>query len=132
METNIKSVNSFKKWTISTVVISAFLVIALTVLLILVFTVFQKNDLPQTAKQLTRGLPDNYKFASALGAGLACIGFIGSGVGQGIAASRAVEAIGRNPEAEGKIRNMFFIGAAVAESSALYALTIAIMCLFVA
>ncbi|NQX83324.1 MAG: ATP synthase F0 subunit C [Mycoplasmataceae bacterium] len=68
----------------------------------------------------------------AVGAGVASIGFIGTGIGQGYAAGKAAEAVGRNPEAEGQIRNMMFIGAAVAESSALYALVIAIMCLFVA
>ncbi len=68
----------------------------------------------------------------ALGAGIASIGFVGAGIGQGYAAGKAAEAVGRNPEAEGKIRNMMFVGAAVAESSALYALVISIMCLFVA
>ncbi len=68
----------------------------------------------------------------AIGAGIASIGFLGAGIGQGYAAGKAAEAVGRNPEAEGKIRNMMFVGAAVAESSALYALVIAIMCLFVA
>lgn len=68
----------------------------------------------------------------AIGAGLSCIGLLGAGIGQGYAAGKAAEAVGRNPEAEGQIRNMMFIGAAVAESSALYALVIAIMCLFVA
>ncbi len=68
----------------------------------------------------------------AIGAGIASIGFIGAGIGQGYAAGQAAAAVGRNPEAEGQIRNMMFVGAAVAESSALYALVIAIMCLFVA
>lgn len=68
----------------------------------------------------------------AIGAGLASSSFIGAGIGQGYAAGKAAEAVGRNPEAEAQIRNMMFVGAAVAESSALYGLVIAIMCLFVA
>ena len=68
----------------------------------------------------------------AIGAGIASIAFIGAGIGQGYAAGKAAEAVGRNPEAEAQIRNMMFVGAAVAESSALYGLVIAIMCLFVA
>ena len=66
-----------------------------------------------------------------LGAGVAGIGLLGAGVGQGYAAGKAAEAVGRNPEAEGKIRNMMIVGAAIAESSALYALVIAILLIFV-
>ena len=63
----------------------------------------------------------------AVGAGMAMIGASGVGAGQGVAAGRAAEAVGRNPEAESKIRSMFIVGAAIAESSALYAFVIAIM-----
>jgi len=63
----------------------------------------------------------------AVGAGMAMIRASGVGAGQGVAAGRAAEAVGRNPEAESKIRSMFIVGAAIAESSALYAFVIAIM-----
>jgi F-type H+-transporting ATPase subunit c len=63
----------------------------------------------------------------AVGAGIAGIGLLGAGIGQGYAAGKAAEAVGRNPEAESKIRSMFIVGAAIAESSALYAFVIAIM-----
>ncbi len=66
-----------------------------------------------------------------IGAGIAAIAFIGSGIGQGIAASKAIEAIGRNPEAEGKVRTMFIIGAAITESGAIYGLVVAMILLFV-
>ena len=66
-----------------------------------------------------------------IGAGLAAIAFIGSGVGQGIAAARAIEAVGRNPESEGKVRTMFIIGAAITESGAIYGLVVAMILLFV-
>lgn len=69
--------------------------------------------------------------ASYIGAGIAGIGLLGAGIGQGYAAGKASEAVGRNPEAEGKIRNMMIIGAAIAESSALYALVISILLIFV-
>ena len=42
----------------------------------------------------------------AIAAGLAVCAGLGTGIGEGIAASKAVEAVGRNPEAEGKIRTM--------------------------
>lgn len=67
----------------------------------------------------------------AIGAGICAIGMIGTGFGQGIAAGKAAEAVSRNPEAEAKIRTMFIVGAAIAESSALYSLVIAIIILFV-
>ena len=41
----------------------------------------------------------------AIAAGLAVCAGLGTGIGEGIAASKAVEAVGRNPEAEGKIRD---------------------------
>ena len=42
----------------------------------------------------------------AIAAGIAVCAGLGTGIGEGIAASKAVEAVGRNPEAEGKIRTM--------------------------
>lgn len=66
----------------------------------------------------------------AVGAGLAMIGGLGTGAGQGIAAGKAAEAVGRNPEAEGTIRKMMIIGMAIAESSALYAFVVALILLF--
>ncbi len=66
-----------------------------------------------------------------LGAGLSATGMLGAGIGQGYAGGKAAEAVGRNPEAESKIRNMMIIGAAIAESGALYALVVAILLIFV-
>ncbi|QDY86862.1 ATP synthase F0 subunit C [Mycoplasma anserisalpingitidis] len=66
----------------------------------------------------------------AIGIGLTMVGVIGTGVGQGYAAGKAAEAVGRNPEAEGKIRNMMIVGMAISESSAIYALIIAFLLLF--
>ena len=42
----------------------------------------------------------------AIGAGLAVFTGMMTGIGQGYAAGKAVEAVGRNPEAENKIRSM--------------------------
>ncbi|MDF9867355.1 F-type H+-transporting ATPase subunit c [Bacilli bacterium PM5-3] len=66
----------------------------------------------------------------AIGAGLAVMTGIGTGAGQGVGAGGAAQAVGRNPEAEGKIRTMLIIGQAVAESSALYGLLIALILIF--
>lgn len=69
--------------------------------------------------------------AKYIGAGLAIgLGAIGPGVGQGIAASKALEAIGRNPEASGKITPLMFVAMAITESTAIYALVISLILLF--
>lgn len=67
----------------------------------------------------------------AIGAGVAMVGASGVGAGQGIAAGRAAEAVGRNPEAESKIRTMMIVGMGIAESAAIYALIVSILLLFV-
>ncbi|TVP97108.1 MAG: ATP synthase F0 subunit C [Acholeplasmatales bacterium] len=70
----------------------------------------------------------NDAFVSALallGAGIAMIAGIGPGIGQGFAAGKAVEAVGRQPEAIGKITVTMLVGQAMAETTGLYALIIA-------
>ena len=70
--------------------------------------------------------------ASAIGAGLAMIAGIGPGIGEGFAVGKACEAIGRQPESSGAVTRTMFIGCAVAESTGIYALVIAILLIFVA
>lgn len=53
------------------------------------------------------------------------IGAIGPGLGIGLIGMKAVEAIGRNPEAQGKILPVMLLGMAFAEAIAIYALVIA-------
>ena len=69
--------------------------------------------------------------ASEIGAGLAMIAGIGPGIGQGYAAGKAAEAVGRQPEAQGDIMKTMLVGCAVAESTGIYGLVIAIILLFV-
>ena len=66
---------------------------------------------------------------SAIGAGLAVIAGIGPGIGQGIAAGYAASAVGRNPGAD--ITSTMLLGQAVAETTGLYGLLVAILLLFV-
>ncbi|MFA4999899.1 MAG: ATP synthase F0 subunit C [Patescibacteria group bacterium] len=69
--------------------------------------------------------------AKYIGAGLAIgLGAIGPGIGEGIAASKALEAIGRNPEAAGKITPLMFVSMAITESTAIYALVVTMIILF--
>jgi F-type H+-transporting ATPase subunit c len=65
-----------------------------------------------------------------LGAGIAMIAGIGPGIGQGYAAGKAAEAVGRQPEASGKITITMLVGQAMAETTGLYALIIAFILIF--
>ena len=63
-----------------------------------------------------------------LAAGLAIgIGTIGPGIGLGSAVAKALEAIGRNPEAQPKIQGTMILGLAFIEALAIYALLIALI-----
>ncbi|MBR4500864.1 MAG: ATP synthase F0 subunit C [Clostridia bacterium] len=68
----------------------------------------------------------------ALGAGIAMIAGIGPGIGEGNAVAKACEAIGRQPEAKGQVTSTMIMGCAIAETTGLYALVIAILLIFVA
>ena len=70
------------------------------------------------------GLKD---LATALAIGL---GAIGPGIGIGIIGGKALEAIGRNPEAESKVRTTMILGIAFAEAVAIYALVISLIIKF--
>ncbi len=67
----------------------------------------------------------------ALGAGTAMIAGIGPGIGEGNAVAKACEAIGRQPESKGDVTSTMLMGCAIAETTGLYALVIAILLLFV-
>lgn len=68
----------------------------------------------------------------AIGAGVAMIAGIGPGIGEGNAVAKACEAIGRQPESKGEVTTTMLMGCAIAETTGLYALVIAILLLFVA
>lgn len=74
--------------------------------------------------ELTLGL-------KAIGAGLACLGMIGAGIGLGQLVGKYFEAVARQPEAEAKLKGMFFIGLAIVEAIALFAFTVAMIIIFV-
>ena len=61
----------------------------------------------------------------ALGAGIAVLTGIGAGIGIGMAT--AVDAIARQPEADGKISKSLLLGAALAEATAIYGFVIALL-----
>jgi len=67
---------------------------------------------------------------SAIAVGLAMIAGIGPGIGQGFAAGKAAEAVGNNPEGGRQATLVMLLGAAVAETSGIFALVIAIIMLY--
>ena len=69
----------------------------------------------------------------ALGAGICMgIGAVGPAIGEGNAVAKSCEAIGRQPEAKGAVTSTMVMGCAIAETTGLYALVIAILLIFVA
>lgn len=64
---------------------------------------------------------------AAVGAGIAVLTGIGAGVGIGIATNGALGAIARQPEETGNINKTLLLGCALAESTAIYGLVIAIL-----
>ena len=73
---------------------------------------------------MTRGL-------IAIAAGIAVLAGLGTGIGEGLVAAHAVSAIGRNPEAESKIRTTLMLGLVFIETAIIYALLVVILIIFV-
>jgi len=63
----------------------------------------------------------------AIAAAIAVFTGIGAAIGIGLATCALVKAIARQPEASGKMTPLFFVGVALAESTAIYGLVIAIL-----
>ena len=59
------------------------------------------------------------------------IGMIGPAIGLGLLVGKGLEAIGRNPEAAGKIQTNMILGMAFTEAIAIYALVVALILKFV-
>ena len=67
-----------------------------------------------------------------LAAGLAIgLGTIGPGIAIGLIGSKAMEAMGRNPEAAGTIQTNMILAIAFAESMGIFALVIALLLKFI-
>lgn len=72
------------------------------------------------------------KAVAFLAAGLAMgLGAIGPGIGEGFAAGKACESLGRRPDEANLITRTMLIGQAVSETTGIYALVIALILIFV-
>jgi len=87
---------------------------------------------PEAAASAGISGADIMKAGALIGAGI-CMGFgaIGPGIGEGFAAGKACEAIGRSPQEAGLLTRTMLIGQAVSESTGIYSLVIALLMLFV-
>ncbi|MDR2636520.1 MAG: ATP synthase F0 subunit C [Mycoplasmataceae bacterium] len=91
------------------------------------------NTVTQAIQEVLNASSDSgTNIGVGIGAGICMVGAMGCGIGEGIAASKACEAVARNPEAENKIRTMMVIGCAISETSGIYGLIIALLLIFVA
>jgi F-type H+-transporting ATPase subunit c len=91
--------------------------------------------LASTGTAAAQAAADNEFSASGMkfvAAGLAMgLGAIGPGVGIGLLGGKAMEALGRNPEAAGTIQTNMILAIAFAEAIGIYALVVAILIGFV-
>lgn len=60
------------------------------------------------------------------------IGSVGSALGEGFIAGKALETMGRNPEISDKLFSNMIVAMAICESTAIYSLVIAFVILFAA
>ncbi len=72
----------------------------------------------------------NVEGMKLLGAGIAAVGMLGSGIGIGIVFGKYFEAVSRQPSMEAKLKTNLFLGFALVESVALFAFVIAMMIFF--
>jgi F-type H+-transporting ATPase subunit c len=67
---------------------------------------------------------------AAIGAGLAVLTGVGAGIGMGMTASHAMDAVARQPEASGKINSLLILSLALIESVAIYGFVVALLVIF--
>ncbi len=80
---------------------------------------FSGSDLITVARYLAAGL--------CMG-----IGAIGPAIGQGLTAAHALDGMARQPEMENSLLRTMIVGQAIAESTGIYSLVVAIILIFVA
>lgn len=66
-----------------------------------------------------------------IGAAIAVMTGFGSGIGEGLICAKAIDGMARNPEMYSKLRSSMILGCALTETTGIYGLLIAILCLFV-
>lgn len=86
----------------------------------------------EETKTVAEAVAGNVEGMKSIAAAIAIgVGAIGPALGIGKLASKAMEAIGRNPEAASKIQTAMILAIAFTEAIAIYALVIALIVKFV-
>ena len=68
---------------------------------------------------------------NVLAAAIAILGVMPSALGEGMVCAHALDGMSRNPEMYGKLRTTMILGCALVETTGIYCLLVAILCLFV-
>jgi F-type H+-transporting ATPase subunit c len=89
----------------------------------MLFNLLAEAMTPEAAEYIMRGM-------AALACALAVFTGFSQGIGEGMVASKAVEAIGRNPDATPQIKSNMIMGIALTETTGIYGLLISILLLF--
>ncbi|MEK7542086.1 MAG: ATP synthase F0 subunit C [Patescibacteria group bacterium] len=84
--------------------------------------------MPEVVNEVVSNLEGMKSLAAAIAIGA---GALGPALGIGLLAGKAMEAIGRNPEAAPKIQTAMILAIAFAEAIAIYALVVALIIKFV-
>lgn len=90
----------------------------------------------EAAQQVAQSVPIDgtiiLRAAALLGAGLCMgLGAIGPGIGEGVVGGKACEGIARQPELQGTLTRTMLLADAIAETTGIYSLIIAILLIFV-
>jgi F-type H+-transporting ATPase subunit c len=112
-----------------------YVLLAMVLVIVTAPFVFAAKEVAQAAPAAAAGIVDYTKAiiigCSIIAAGLAiAFGTIGTGNGMGAGLNGATNAVGRNPEAQGKILLTMMVGLAMIESLAIYALVVALILLY--
>ena len=78
---------------------------------------------PEAAEYMMRGM-------AAIACAIAVFTGFSQGIGEALVAAKAVEAIGRNPDATPQIKSNMIMGIALSETTGIYGLLISILLLF--
>jgi len=87
---------------------------------------FAQEHMAEAATAATPLMDKNFAMAFAMG-----MGALGPGIGVGLIGSKALEAIGRNPEASSKVQTPMILCLAFCEAIAIYALVVSLIVKFV-
>jgi F-type H+-transporting ATPase subunit c len=86
----------------------------------------------QGTKQVVIDSQTLIRIAALLGAGFCMgLGAIGPGIGEGVVGGKACEAIARQPQLQGVITRTMLLADAIAETTGIYSLIIALLLIFV-